>query len=66
MKAMNSAMVVEETDIDSKITFEAPVHVESKEEFFDCYEEPEFFFKGAVFGLFLCVPFWAVIFWLII
>lgn len=66
MKAMNSTMPIEETDIDSKITFEAAGHVESRGEFFDRYEEPEFFFKGAAFGLLLCVPFWAVILWLII
>ena len=66
MKAMNSAMVIEETDIDPEGTFVPSVNAKSMEEFSDRYEEPEFFFKGAVFGLLLCVPFWAVIFWLII
>jgi len=29
------------------------------------YYEPMYFFKGAVYGLFFCLPFWIVFIWLI-
>ena len=34
-------------------------------EYLDNYDEPGFFFKGAVIGLIFCVPFWGILFWLI-
>jgi hypothetical protein len=66
MKAMNSAMVFGENHIDSEKTLVSSVKNEPLEGFSDHYDEPEFFFRGAVLGLLLCLPFWAVIFWLII
>jgi hypothetical protein len=66
MKATISATVIEEIHIDPEGMFVPSVDTESREDFSDRCEEPEFFFKGAVFGLLLCLPFWAVIFWLII
>jgi hypothetical protein len=65
MKAMNSAMVLEEAHIDSEERFVPSSKAESLEGVADHYDEPGFFFKGAVFGLLLCLPIWAVIFWLI-
>ena len=64
MKAMNSAMVLEETHIQSEKTFAPECKTESSEGVIDYNDEPGFFFKGAAFGLLLCLPFWAVIFWL--
>lgn len=64
MKAMNSAMVLEETHIESEETFAPECKAESSEGVIDYNDEPGFFFKGAAFGLLLCLPFWAVIFWL--
>lgn len=66
MKAMNSAVVFEEAHVDSEETFVPPVKAESSEKVVEHYDDPGFFFKGAVFGLLLCLPFWAAIFWLII
>ncbi|MCG6974235.1 MAG: hypothetical protein LJE66_13920 [Desulfobacterales bacterium] len=37
----------------------------TEEEYIDNYDEPVYFFKGAVFGLFFCLPFWIILFWLI-
>ena len=37
----------------------------TEEEYIDNYDEPGYFFKGAVFGLFFCLPFWIILFWLI-
>lgn len=65
MEAVNSAIVFEETHVASK---EAPVSAtdkETAEHLMDHYDETGYFFKGAVFGLILCLPFWAVVFWLI-
>jgi hypothetical protein len=66
MKAMNSSMVFEEAHIDIEDTFVTPVKAESLEGIGDPYDEPGFFFRGAAFGLLLCLPFWIAIFWLII
>jgi hypothetical protein len=66
MKAMNSSMVFEEAHIDIEDTLVTPVIAESLEGISDPYDEPAFFFRGAVFGLLLCLPFWIAIFWLII
>ena len=66
MKAINSAVVLEESHIDLEKTFLPSVLNESREGFSDHSDEPGFFFRGAVFGLLFCLPFWAVIFWLII
>ena len=64
MKAMNSAMVLGETHIESEERFAPECKTESSEGVIDYNDEPGFFFKGAAFGLLLCLPFWAVIFWL--
>ncbi|MDH4206174.1 MAG: hypothetical protein OEV45_11675 [Desulfobacteraceae bacterium] len=65
MEAINSAIVFEETHVASK---EEPVSSDDKEtveSLMDHYDEPSYFFRGAIFGFILCVPFWTVIFWLI-
>ena len=65
MKETNSSMVIEDSHIDSEGMFMQSASNESMEKFSDYYNESGFFFKGAVFGLLLCLPFWAVVFWLI-
>ncbi len=65
MEAINSAIVFEETNVDSKEELAASVNIESMENLLDHYDEPSYFFRGAIFGLIFCVPFWAAIFWLI-
>ena len=50
--------------INSTQFFEAHYEV-SEEEYLDNSDEPGYFFKGAVFGLFFCLPFWGILFWLV-
>ena len=65
MEAINSAIGFEETHVASKEELVSSVDIESVESLMDHYDEPSYFFRGAIFGLILCVPFWTVIFWLI-
>jgi len=65
MEAINSAIVFEETHVATKETLVSSVDKETVEGFMDHYDEPGYFFRGAVFGLILCFPFWALIFWFI-
>ena len=65
MKAINSAMVFEDAHVASKEELATSVDIESIENLIDHYDEPGYFFKGAIFGLIFCIPFWAAIFWLI-
>jgi hypothetical protein len=65
MEAINSVIVFEDTHVASKEEYVSSVDKESKEWFMDYYDEPGNFFRGALFGLILCLPFWAFIFWFI-
>jgi hypothetical protein len=65
MEAINSAIVFEETHVAPKEELATSIDIESMESFMDHYDEPGYFFRGAIFGLIICVPFWAAIFWLI-
>ena len=66
MEAIKSAIIFEESHVASKDELEPSVDMESVESLNDHYDEPSYFFRGAIFGLILCVPFWTVILWLII
>ena len=66
MKAINSAMVFEDAHVASKEELATSGDIESMENYMDHYDEPSYFFRGAVYGLILCVPFWVVFFWLVI
>ena len=65
MEAINSAIVCEKTHVTSKEKLVASVDKETVERLMDHYDEPSYFFRGAIFGFLFCVPFWAVIFLLI-
>lgn len=65
MEAINSGIVFEESHVASKEELVSSVDMESMESLMDHYDEPSYFFKGAIYGMILCVPFWTVIFWLI-
>ena len=65
MEAINSAIVIEEAHVASKEELATSVDIESMENLIDHNDEPGYFFKGAIFGLIFCIPFWAAIFWLI-
>ncbi len=66
MKTANSAIIFEETHVGSKEDFLSLDDTKTVESLIDHYDEPSYFFKGAVLGLILCLPFWAVMIWLII
>ncbi|MEJ2658661.1 MAG: hypothetical protein P8012_15985 [Desulfobacterales bacterium] len=66
MKAINSATVLKETHIDSKEALVSSVEIETMGRISDHHDNSVFFFKGAVLGFLLCLPFWTVIVWLII
>jgi hypothetical protein len=65
MKTSPSAMLFEEAQVDSRKELATSVDIESMENLIDHYDEPSYFFRGAIFGLIFCVPLWIVIFWLI-
>jgi len=54
----------EEYDVEEEvlITF---AEKEIVKKYFDHYDEPGFLFRGGIIGLFLCLPFWVIIFWFI-
>jgi len=53
MEAINSAQVLEEN------------YYASGEELIP-YDEPSYLSRGVIVGLSFCLPFWAIIFWIII
>ena len=65
MEAINSAIVFEDAHVVSKEELGPSGDIESMENFMDHYDEPSYFFRGAIFGLIFSVPFWVAIFWLI-
>lgn len=65
METTNSAIILDETHIGSNKKPLSSTGKETEENLIDHHDEPSYFFRGAVFGFFLCVPFWAVIFWFI-
>jgi len=65
METINSDIVFEETHVASKEALVSSVDGETVGGLMDHYDEPSYFFRGAIFGLILCLPFWAFIFWFI-
>lgn len=65
MEAIHSTISFEENHIVSNGERISAVEKETSEKFMDHYDEPGYFFRGAIFGFLLCLPFWAVIFWLV-
>ena len=65
MEGIISDIVYEKTHVTPKEELVASVDKETKENLMDHYDEPSYFFRGAIFGFLFCVPFWAVIFLLI-
>lgn len=65
MDAANSAQFFEGQYEVSEEDFMPFVDEKTEEEYIDNYDEPGYFFKGAGFGLFSCLPFWIILFWLI-
>ena len=65
MEATSSAEVLEEIYESSKEELIPLVEREAMERYPDHYDEPSYFFRGLIIGLFFCLPFWAIIYWLI-
>ena len=65
MEAINSDIVFEETHVASKEALVSSVDKETVGSLMDHYDEPSYFFRGAIFGLIFCLPFWLIIFWFI-
>ena len=65
METISSDIVFEETHVVSKEALVSSVDKETVGSLMDHYDEPSYFFRGAIFGLIFCLPFWAVIFWFI-
>jgi len=65
MEAINSTQFSEGHYEVSEEDFMPFVDEKTEEEYLDNSDEPGYFFKGAVFGLFFCLPFWGILIWLI-
>ena len=65
MEATNSAQVPEGIYYASEEELMPLVEKETMERNLDHYDEQSYFFRGAIIGLFFCLPIWAIIFWLI-
>ena len=65
MEVINWDQVFEE-DYDAREEVLIPfVEKEIVRRYFDHYDEPSYLFKGSIIGLFLCLPFWVILFWFI-
>jgi hypothetical protein len=65
MKVINWDQVLEE-DYDAGEEVLIPfVEKEIVKRYFDHYDEPSYLFRGGIIGLFLCLPFWVILFWFI-
>jgi hypothetical protein len=65
METIDSLIVFEDIHVASKEKLVSSLDKESKECLTDHYDEPGYFFRGAIFALILCLPFWVFIFWFI-
>lgn len=65
MESIHSAIVFKEANVVSSKEPATSGNIVSMEILLDHYDEPSYFFRGAIFGLIFCIPFWASIFWLI-
>ncbi len=65
MEAIHSAVAFEEGHVASEGECSSVDEEETSERVSDHYDEPSYFFRGAIFGFLFCLPFWAIIFWLV-
>jgi len=66
MEAIISAHVFEENYYASEEELIPLVEKETMGRYLDHYDKPSYFFRGVIIGLFFCLPFWAIIFRIII
>jgi hypothetical protein len=65
MEAINSTQLFEGHYELSEEDFKPFIDEKTEEEYLDNSDESVYFFKGAVFSLFFCLPFWGILIWLI-
>ena len=65
MEVINSDQVFEEDYDAGEEVFIPFVEKEIVKRYFGHYDEPSYLFRGSIIGLFLCLPFWVIIFWFI-
>jgi len=66
MEIINSTQVCEENYYVSEEDPIPLVEKETMERYLDHYDEPSYLFRGVIIGLSFCLPFWAIIFSIII
>lgn len=66
MTTIHSTVSFEERHVSSEGEGLSADEKNTSERFPDYYDEPSYFFRGAIFGFLLCLPLWAIIFWLIL
>ena len=66
MEAINSAHVFEENYYTSEEELIPLVEKETMGRYLDHYDEPSYPLRGVIIGLSFCLPFWAIILWIII
>jgi len=66
MEDINSTQVFEGIYDASEEELLPLVEIETMEMYLDHYDEPSYLFRGVIIGLSFCLPFWAIMFWIII
>jgi len=66
MEEINSAQGFEENYDASEEELIPLVEKGTMEMYLDHYDEPSYLFRGVIIGLSFCLPFWAIMFWIII
>ena len=66
MKAINSTQVLEENYDALEEELMPLVEKETMKMYLNHYDEPSYLFRGVIIGLSFCLPFWAIMFWIII
>lgn len=65
MEAIRPTIALEESRVALEVDRLSVDEKETSERFLDHYDEPNYFFRGAIFGFLLCLPLWAIIIWLV-
>jgi hypothetical protein len=66
MEAINSVQVLEGIYDASEEELMPLVEKGTMEMYLDHYDEPSYLFRGVIIGLSFCLPFWTIMFWIII
>ena len=64
MKAIDLADFFDTNIEDQEEGFKSLSKKKTEENYFGSYNEPKNFFRGFIYGLLFCLPFWIFLFWL--